>query len=91
MRFVALLHRWLGIFGCLLFITWFASGIVMIYARMPQPAPHERPDRSPVLDLSTATLSPSTRQRNISCCRNARRSACCSGGRFTDSRIAAVQ
>ena len=59
MRFVALLHRWLGIFGCLLFIAWFASGIVMIYARMPELAPHERLDRAPVLDLSPATLSPS--------------------------------
>jgi len=58
MRFIALLHRWLGVFGCLLFITWFASGIVMIYARMPELAPHERVDRAQPLDLSTATLSP---------------------------------
>ena len=28
-------HRWLGIVGGLLFIAWFASGIVMMYARMP--------------------------------------------------------
>lgn len=58
MKFVALLHRWLGVFGCLLFIAWFASGIVMMYARMPELAPHERLDRAPVLDLSAATLSP---------------------------------
>ena len=29
-------HRWLGIGGCLLFLVWFASGLVMMYARMPE-------------------------------------------------------
>ena len=32
---IAILHRWLGIAGGWLFLAWFASGIVMIYARMP--------------------------------------------------------
>lgn len=51
-------HRWLGIAGCLLFIAWFISGIVMMYARMPGLANEERLGRAEALDLSKATLSP---------------------------------
>lgn len=51
-------HRWLGITGCLLFTAWFISGTVMMYARMPGLAEEERLARAPVLDLSTAALSP---------------------------------
>ena len=53
-----LTHRWLGIAGGVLFITWFASGIVMVYVRMPTLANEERLARAPDLDLSGATLSP---------------------------------
>ena len=35
-RFLIYVHRWLGISGCVLFVAWFASGIVMMYARMPE-------------------------------------------------------
>ena len=49
-------HRWLGIAGSLLFIVWFASGIVLMYAGMPALDPGERLARAPVLDLSTARL-----------------------------------
>jgi hypothetical protein len=52
-------HRWLGIAGCVLFVAWFISGMVMMYARMPGLANEERLARAPVLDLSTAKLSPS--------------------------------
>ena len=51
-------HRWLGIAGCLLFVAWFLSGIVMMYARMPGLANEERLARAPALDLSTVTVSP---------------------------------
>ena len=51
-------HRWLGIAGSLLFIGWFISGIVMMYARMPGLASEERLARAEALDLSTATLAP---------------------------------
>jgi hypothetical protein len=51
-------HRWLGIAFGLLFITWFASGIVMMYARMPALAPGERLARQQALDVSAVTLSP---------------------------------
>jgi hypothetical protein len=35
MRFLTVLHRWLGIFVCLLFAMWFASGIVMHFVTFP--------------------------------------------------------
>ncbi len=35
MRFLTVLHRWLGIFVCLLFAMWFASGIVMHFVPFP--------------------------------------------------------
>jgi hypothetical protein len=54
---VVFTHRWLGISGCLLFIAWFASGLVMMYARMPELAPAERLARLPPLDLSAARIS----------------------------------
>jgi len=51
-------HRWLGIVGCVLFIAWFISGIVMMYARMPRLANEERLARALALDLSTVKISP---------------------------------
>lgn len=51
-------HRWLGIAGCLLFATWFASGIVMMYARMPGLDAGERRARQPPLYFSSARLAP---------------------------------
>jgi hypothetical protein len=56
-RPVVFTHRWLGIVCGLLFVTWFASGIVMMYARMPAVSAAERAARAPRLDLSTATVS----------------------------------
>ena len=50
-------HRWLGIAGCLVFISWFASGVVMMYARMPELSASERARRMPPVDLSTARIS----------------------------------
>jgi hypothetical protein len=51
-------HRWLGIAGCVLFVAWFFSGVVMMYARMPTVAAEERLARAAALDLTTATLQP---------------------------------
>ena len=51
-------HRWLGIAGGVLFVAWFVSGVVMMYARMPGLANEERLARAPALDLSTVTISP---------------------------------
>jgi hypothetical protein len=35
-RALIFVHRWMGVLFCLLFLTWFASGIVMMYWQYPQ-------------------------------------------------------
>ena len=57
-KLLAYTHRWLGIAGCVLFVAWFVSGVVMMYARMPGLANEERLARAPALDLSAVTISP---------------------------------
>jgi uncharacterized iron-regulated membrane protein len=55
-----LAHRYLGIALSLLIVTWFASGIVMMYAGgMPRLTAQLRLDRLPALDLSRVRLTPS--------------------------------
>lgn len=53
-----LLHRWLGIAGNLLFVVWFASALVMMYARMPALDPGDRLNRLPGLDPETVRIGP---------------------------------
>lgn len=48
------LHRWIGIALCLLFVTWFATGIVMIYAPFPSLPSTERISRADSIDVSQA-------------------------------------
>jgi hypothetical protein len=57
-KLLAYSHRWLGIAGCVLFVAWFVSGIVMMYVRMPGLANEERLARAEALDLSAVRLSP---------------------------------
>jgi hypothetical protein len=51
-------HRCLGIAGCVVFIVWFFSGVVMMYQRMPRLTAEERLTRMPPLDLSTVRTTP---------------------------------
>ncbi len=51
-------HRWLGIATCLLFIAWFISGIVMMYAKMPVLTPQDRLAALPPLNQSKIQYSP---------------------------------
>jgi len=62
-RVLVYTHRWLGIAGGVLFIIWFASGIVMMYARMPRLTPEERLLRLPPLDLAAARVAPAEAAR----------------------------
>ena len=64
-RVVVYTHRWLGIAGSLIFVAWFASGIVMMYARMPELSPAERLSRLPPLDLSAVRVSPEQAARRL--------------------------
>ncbi len=57
-RALILLHRWLGIAGNLLFVVWFASALVMMYARMPALDPGDRLNRLPPLDLDAVQVAP---------------------------------
>jgi hypothetical protein len=57
-RALILTHRWLGIIGSLFFIGWFASGIAMMYARMPYLKAEERLLRMAPLNLANATIGP---------------------------------
>ena len=55
-------HRWLGIASGVLFIVWFVSGIVMMYARMPELGTAERLARLTAIQpalIRTAPPSPS--------------------------------
>ncbi|MGE6334877.1 PepSY domain-containing protein [Stenotrophomonas sp. NPDC077659] len=49
-RWTYLLHRWLGIGGCLLMLLWFVSGMVMLFIGYPKLTPGERLGALPVLD-----------------------------------------
>lgn len=51
-------HRWLGIAGCVIFLVWFASGVVMMYERMPRLTAEERLARLRPVDLEAFRVSP---------------------------------
>src|SRR5688572_19838235 len=51
-------HRWLGIALGFLFIIWFVSGIIMMYARMPALDPIERLARLPALNPASIRVDP---------------------------------
>ena len=57
-RFAIVVHRWLGVTLCLVFLLWFPSGIGMMYWDFPSVTAADRLDRSPSLDASTIRVSP---------------------------------
>lgn len=52
-------HRWLGVAGCLLFVAWFISGIVLMYVRMPSLTAEERLMRVAPVNLQRVRVEPS--------------------------------
>lgn len=58
MRTLVYTHRWLGIALGVLFVVWFASGVVMMYARMPELAPAERLARLAPINFAAVRLAP---------------------------------
>jgi hypothetical protein len=54
---LAFTHRWLGAAVCLLILLWFASGIAMMYVRMPSLTEAERFAHRPALEASTINIS----------------------------------
>ena len=57
-RVLVYTHRWLGIVSGVLFVVWFASGIVMMYARMPELDPAERLARLPAINPASIRVAP---------------------------------
>lgn len=58
-RMLILSHRWLGIPMSVVFVVWFASGIVMMYAGgMPEVGAATRLERLAPIDLGAVRLSP---------------------------------
>ena len=53
-------HRWLGIGGCLLFVMWFVSGVVMMYVGYPTLTEEERLAGLGALHVEQATVTPDT-------------------------------
>ena len=63
-RWLILIHRYLGIPLSALFVVWFASGIVMMYTRdMPRLTPELRLERLAELDLGRVALAPAAAAR----------------------------
>jgi len=50
-------HRWMGVALCLLFLLWFASGIVMMYWDYPEVTAADRLQHLPPVDASRVRLS----------------------------------
>jgi hypothetical protein len=57
-RTLIVVHRWMGVSLCLLFLSWFASGIVLMYWEYPVVSEADRLSRAPVLDAAGIRLSP---------------------------------
>ncbi|MDB5811961.1 MAG: Optional hypothetical component of the transporter BtuN [Betaproteobacteria bacterium] len=58
MRTLILIHRWLGIAFCLLFVMWFATGIVMHFVPFPALTEAERVAGLPLIAPSSRIDSP---------------------------------
>ena len=57
-RFCYQLHRWTGVFACVLMALWFISGMVMLFVGYPKLTPWERLANIPVLQPTTCFISP---------------------------------
>jgi len=51
-------HRWMGVFFCVLFSTWFASGMAMMYWDYPEVLAQDRLRRESALDTLQIKVSP---------------------------------
>lgn len=58
LKYAMLWHRFLGIGTCLFFGIWFVSGIVMMYARMPELLESARLDHLALLNVVDVRVSP---------------------------------
>src|SRR5436190_13792709 len=57
-RSLIFIHRWLGVALSVIFMLWFASGIVMMYWSFPGVSAQDRRERAPVLNPAQIKLTP---------------------------------
>src|ERR1044071_1798166 len=53
-----IVHRWLGVGACLLFVIWFVSGLVMSYVGYPEADPARRNRALQPIDWRQVRLDP---------------------------------
>ena len=58
LRWLAWFHRWTGVALCLLFVVWFASGLVLVFVPFPSLPDFERRAAGESAQLAQLTLSP---------------------------------
>lgn len=56
-RYVYLIHRWMGVGGCVLMVLWFISGVVMLFIGYPKLTPWERLAPLPALGATACCRS----------------------------------
>ncbi len=59
-RWLYLVHRWMGIAGCLLIAMWFGSGLVMMYVGFPALTDAERLAGLPSIRVDDVAITPIT-------------------------------
>ena len=59
-RTLIFVHRWIGVALSLIFLLWFASGIVMMYWTFPEVTADQRLERLPVLNPDQIKVSPTS-------------------------------
>jgi hypothetical protein len=57
-RLLIFVHRWIGVALSVIFLLWFASGIVMMYWSFPAVTAEDRIERLPVLEPEDIRVSP---------------------------------
>lgn len=57
-RWLYVVHRWIGIFTCLLCAIWFVSGVIMMYVPFPGLSDRDRMEWSAPVDLSAVRIAP---------------------------------
>src|SRR5580704_8844869 len=57
-RWLSLLHRWLGTCLCLMFTVWFATGAVLLFVPFPSLPDNDRVTRSQPIDFGAIKISP---------------------------------
>src|ERR1700682_4119772 len=58
LNWTILIHRWMGVVFCGLFLSWFVSGIVLMYCPFPGVDAYDRMSRAMTIDASRIHIAP---------------------------------